>query len=201
MAEQNISERVRIGKALENHSGSQKDQFLKHPMTTRMIISHIKEDNHFDISKIFNTAELFMMLIIKNLYHQNSDTQTFTELTKENKANLQNCFKICMHNIQNWNGVSAIEGDQVLDDKDEKCFETHVLDETIQVSVTLIDKLGMFEYSVVDYMYITRLEWLHLSIGECLAAASLCRQGVEIFKELNKIVDDDRYNFLLWVPQ
>ena len=40
---------------------------------------------------------------------------------------------------------------------------------------------------------IARMEWLHLSIEECFAAASLCRPGVELVKELNKIVNDDRY--------
>ena len=49
----------------------------------------------------------------------------------------------------------------------------------------------MFEYSVVDN--VAKLEWLHLSIGECFAAASLCRPGVKLCNELDKIVDEDRY--------
>ena len=126
--EQNPSEIERIEKALEKLSDSQKDQFLKHPMTTRMIISLIKEEENFDMSKISNSTEVYLLSIIKNLNHQNSDTKPFTELTKENKVQLQNCFKICLHKIQTMNSASAIEGWQIVDNKDETCFQTHLLD-------------------------------------------------------------------------
>ena len=107
-------QRERIEQELERISTSKNAFFLKNLLMTKTIIPLCIEKK-VDIDKVKNSAEIYLMVVMKNLtFHTDHDT-TFTELDPpEDQEYLQMCFKVCQAQMQDEDveNVNTIEGMQ-----------------------------------------------------------------------------------------
>ena len=139
-------ERERIEQELDRISTSKNAFFLKNPLMTKTIIQLCIEKK-VDIEKVKNSAEIYLMVVMKNLtFHTDHDTN-FTELDPpEDQEYLQMCFKMCQAQMQeNVENVNTIEGMPRNIKNLGQCFEKKVFGETIYVPVDFIKKLGNTE--------------------------------------------------------
>ena len=194
MMELEPEERKRIQKELDRIATAGNEHFLQRPLMTKQIIQLIIEKKvNLEMTK--NSAEVYLMLLLRNLDFHSEENQAFTELDPpENQDYLLMVLKMCQHKLQIGGGsqtTNTIFGTSSNVKGKGMCFHTRLENENVKIPVAFIKQLGIFEYRKdIGQAF---LDVIHLSYLEFCCAASLCQKGLNIQQELDKIQDQARY--------
>ena len=172
------------------------DLFLRTPLMTRCIIQ-LNVGRNVKLENTQNSTELYLMILLNNLdFHQDvHDGFTILE-PPEDQQHLINTLFLCQDQVQTGKADRPIKGSLSLKSQEEgMCFETIVSAEKIRISIAFLKKIGIFEIQR-DGVHVF-LEVIHLSFLEFCAAASLCRKGVNLEEELDKIKSLERFTAVI----
>ena len=104
------------------------------------------------------------------------------------------CLKLCQKALQSSTSsrnLGTIKGIVRNTKSRGRCFEAEVFGETVQVPFEFLKTLGIFEYFTENGE--AQLTIIHLSFLEFATAASLCRPGLDLQRELKKTTDGERF--------
>ena len=193
--EDDVSERERIRHELKRISTKSSEVFFKTPLSMRNVVELI-QSKKVDVSYLRNATEIYLMFSMKNLDFHTDQNTSFTELDPpEYHDFLKWSMMICQNQIQNSKNdtnINSIEGNLRNVKDSGLCFEKKVLRQILQIPLEFIKKLGFFDVRFKDSTTVS-LDVVHLSYMEFGCAGSLCREGVDLEKELSKIEDEDRF--------
>ena len=194
LMEQDPREKQRIRTELSRVSTSANAAFLQRPLMIKSIIELIVE-RKVDMNKIQNSAELYLMNLLKNMIFHTDEASSLTELDPpEYQDYLVACLQLCQQALQSESSsenLGTITGVVKNIKGSGRCFEADIFGKVQQIPFDFIKSLGIFECQTENGK--AQLTIIHLSYLEFATAASLCRPGLDLQSELGKITHQERF--------
>ena len=100
-----------------------------------------------NMENVQNSAELYLMNLLKNMIFHTDETTSLTELVPpEHQDYLVMCLKLCQQALQGASSIKGVVRVVKLHGRDCRCFEATVFDEVVQIPFDFIKTLGIFEF-------------------------------------------------------